>query len=238
MTIPVIAREVGVSERATRRAMRELELLGLIACARNSQRKKIFCQICEPKRPKTASQNGPKRPKTASDSFKLSNSNNLSADDCLLRTDTSKQQPHRQISLDLRSDQRMHEETTAAVQLLEEAVREQWDRAGRKPAFLLWDSSTIAGFALALQRFDLCEIADCVTWSARECLAGRLKPGMFATTFRGGAFADRWRRFKAHEDRLARKRSAQAEIQNHEPVDHIDAERIGSMAQSFLASKR
>ncbi len=93
---------------------------------------------------------------------------------------------------------------SAVVDDLDGAVRRVWKRLGKTHGFLAWDDNTLSGLAVALRRYDLSEIVAVVEWSAAELAAGRLQPGLFATTFKGNAFCDRHRRWQAHMERLER----------------------------------
>ena len=110
------------------------------------------------------------------------------------------------------------------VAKLEVAVRAEWDRLGKRHGFLLWDDSTVSGLAIALRRYPEVELVDCVVWSAGELAQGRLKPGWFATTFRGNAFCDRHRVWQAHLERLKREGVARKQIDLEEAEARTRAE--------------
>ncbi len=118
---------------------------------------------------------------------------------------------------------------------LDAATRQVWRSLGQTHGFLAWDDDAISALAVALRRYELEEIVAVVRWSATELAAGRLSPGWFATTFRGAAFDDRYRRYQASLRRA--ESDAKPKLEDASRAE-LDASQLGQMGAAALARLR
>lgn len=252
--MPDLVSQLALGDRTVRRAVRELEQSGFVTCRRTSTHHKTVWDVTNrpaqtgPRRGIKPAQTGPKRPKPAQDPC-LARSSSLNSNQPNADAATNgareaqtagKQQQQLLLGLSGCIDDEQRRLAGSVVGQLETAVRAVWDRLGKRHGFLLWDDSTVSGLAIAIQRYPVAELVDCVVWSAHELAQGRLKPGWFATSFRGNAFCDRHRVWQAHLERIKREkveRKRRAEEASRPPAPEPTGEGIACV-QQWMESHR
>jgi hypothetical protein len=137
------------------------------------------------------------------------------------RAEYTQQQQRQQLLALQDPDESARREARQLLVELDHAVRGVWTELGATHGFLAVDEQSVAGLAVAMRRYPLPELVECVRWSARRVADGRLRPAYFATTFRGNAFCARhgeWQAaLRAQQRKLEQDAAIAADIAEHRP---------------------